>query len=92
MVCRKCNKWHPELQWHHIIPKGIIDEMKYKFIHTISNKIPLCSECHAIIHEKYRPYKYHWKVLHDKTLKMKRLEDFNKLIEETLEFQMKIRK
>ncbi len=90
-MCEKCQKEkdREELQKHHIIPKAILDGMKYKIKHRISNKMLVCEKCYQEIHRRFHPEKYYWKKLCDKTLKMKDSEKFDNLILEVKEFQLR---
>jgi 5-methylcytosine-specific restriction endonuclease McrA len=50
--CAICNKYHSDLQIHHIVPicSGGSND--------IANLIPLCPECHTIVHRMARNRKY----------------------------------
>jgi 5-methylcytosine-specific restriction endonuclease McrA len=89
-LCEKCGNpvLHEDIESHHIIPIAIIKAMKYKFNHTISNKMNLCYECHETIHHRFKPGKFWWKKLVDRTLKMKGSEKIDALILEVRKMQL----
>ncbi|MCK9458731.1 MAG: HNH endonuclease [Proteobacteria bacterium] len=91
-ICEKCKSsvLHDNIEKHHIIPIAIIKAMKYYFNPTVSNKMWVCSHCHEEIHRLFKPHKFWWKKLGDKTLKIKGSEKLNRLIEEIKQMQMEI--
>jgi 5-methylcytosine-specific restriction endonuclease McrA len=90
LICERCGNptLHENIESHHIIPVAIIKAMKYKFEHTISNKMILCYDCHEKIHFKFRPDKFWWKKLEDRTLKMRGSKKIDALILEIREMQV----
>lgn len=86
--CEKCNKAVPQTETHHIIPIAILKARKYQVVPTVDNTIELCHECHEQIHHKFRPDKWNWKILCNKTYKMRKVEKLDKLILEMKVVQM----
>jgi hypothetical protein len=88
-LCKKCKQKEAETN-HYIIPKAIMHSRKYQIHPTVSNRMEICKECHEIIHHRFSPYKYWWKWLETKTLKMKNVNRLNNLIIEMRIMQLEL--
>jgi len=46
LTCRRCGIWTERLQMHHVRSRAQAPELRIE----ASNLIPLCPDCHALIH------------------------------------------
>lgn len=56
-ICLSENRITPATEVHHILPflRGVTDEQRWKLLLDESNLIPVCRECHQLIHKGFYP-------------------------------------